>query len=316
MGNESLSIVQAIFANNWFKGKELAFALAVTMSVGRLGSTLNNLLMPVIAQETSLGWALTFGLVLIIMSYFWGLMLLQLENIAKKHEDQDSKEEIQENEKVDWSYVKDFPLSYWIINVNCVTIYISLFMFMNISNDFIMEKYSFSLTAASRLTSVIFMTTAVLCIVFGIITDKIGYRVSQIIYASFLLLSAHIIFLTASPCHQCYISLFPLMMIGVSFSIYTASLWTMLPIVIKEEYLGTAFGITLAIQNCGLGFGPNIVGILQSKHGYDSVFIFFIIVSAIGIISGLWLYFINLIKHDNLLQLPSSDVVMSSSTED
>ena len=70
MGNESLSIVQAIFANNWFKGKELAFALAVTMSVGRLGSTLNNLLMPVIAQETSLGWALTFGLVLIIMSYF------------------------------------------------------------------------------------------------------------------------------------------------------------------------------------------------------------------------------------------------------
>lgn len=62
MGNESLSIIQSVFANKWFKSKELAFALALGMSVGRLGSTSNNLIMPVLAESTSLGTALLFGL--------------------------------------------------------------------------------------------------------------------------------------------------------------------------------------------------------------------------------------------------------------
>lgn len=39
VGNESLCIVQNVFANRWFRGKELAFAMAISMSVGRLGST-------------------------------------------------------------------------------------------------------------------------------------------------------------------------------------------------------------------------------------------------------------------------------------
>ena len=65
MGNESLNIVQSVFANKWFKGKQLAFVLALGMSVGRMGSTSNNLLMPVIAEKLSLGSALFFGLSLI-----------------------------------------------------------------------------------------------------------------------------------------------------------------------------------------------------------------------------------------------------------
>lgn len=69
IGNESLSIVQSLFANLWFKGRELAFALAMGLSIGRLGSTSNNLLMPIIAENSSLGTALLFGLSLVFFSY-------------------------------------------------------------------------------------------------------------------------------------------------------------------------------------------------------------------------------------------------------
>lgn len=90
----------------------------------------------------------------------------------------------------------------------------------------------------------------------------------------------------------------------------------MIPIVIKEKYLGTAFGITLAIQNAGLGFGPNIVGLLQSVgHNYNAVLIFFMLVSSVGIFSGIVLYFVNRKDHDNLLQKPSREIARLQSTE-
>ena len=97
MGNESLAIIQSVFANRWFKGKELAFALALSMSIGRLGSTSNNFLMPVIASGAGLGTALLFGLGLIVMSYVLGVILLRLENNAQKSEPVVVREEAQEN---------------------------------------------------------------------------------------------------------------------------------------------------------------------------------------------------------------------------
>lgn len=311
MGNESMCIVQNVFANKWFKGKELAFALALGMSVGRLGSTTNNLLNPIIAEGTSLPIALFFGLGLILMSYTLGLVLLSFENKAKRDEQRYEIDEPQVvvSEQVDFSYVKDFPLSFWIITINCVCIYAALFPFNNISNDFFMTKYDFSLRVASRVTSTVFIIAAFSCSAFGIISDKVGYRVTFVICASSLLFLAHFLFLSMPSCHQCYEGLLPMVCIGISYSIYSAALWPMIPIVIKEEYLGTAFGITLAIQNAGLGFGPNIVGVLQSfDSSYNAVIIFFMTVSGIGIISGIVLYFVSKKSLQNILQLPTREV--------
>jgi MFS family permease len=172
-----------------------------------------------------------------------------------------------------------------------------------------MDKYDFSLKVASKLTSTIFIIAALSCSVFGLMSDKVGYRVTLVICASTLIFLSHFMFLSMPNCHQCYEGLLPMVCIGISYSIYSAALWPMIPIVIKEEYLGTAFGITLSIQNAGLGFGPNIVGLLTSMDSsYDMVLIFFMVVSGIGIVSGFALYFISKMNLQNILQLPSRDV--------
>mmetsp|Transcript_20872 Transcript_20872/g.23210 ORF Transcript_20872/g.23210 Transcript_20872/m.23210 type:complete len:166 (+) Transcript_20872:248-745(+) len=74
MGNESMGIVQSVIVNKWFKGRELAFVLALGLSVGRLGSTANNLLMPILAESTNLGTAIFFGLFLIFICYSFGII--------------------------------------------------------------------------------------------------------------------------------------------------------------------------------------------------------------------------------------------------
>jgi MFS family permease len=46
LGGESMSVAQSAIVSMWFKGKELAFALGINLSVSRLGSVLNSNTIP------------------------------------------------------------------------------------------------------------------------------------------------------------------------------------------------------------------------------------------------------------------------------
>ena len=68
----------------WFKGQELSLALGLNISVSRLGSVFNNYSMPPLSDATGLGFALTFGLILCVISLISGLFLTILEKKAQK----------------------------------------------------------------------------------------------------------------------------------------------------------------------------------------------------------------------------------------
>jgi MFS family permease len=51
LGGESLSVSQSAIVSKWFKGKELAFALAVNISVSRLGSVINGWVVPPVYES-------------------------------------------------------------------------------------------------------------------------------------------------------------------------------------------------------------------------------------------------------------------------
>ena len=46
LGGESMSVGQSAIVSKWFKGKELAFALGLNISVSRLGSVINGATVP------------------------------------------------------------------------------------------------------------------------------------------------------------------------------------------------------------------------------------------------------------------------------
>lgn len=46
MGGESMQVAQSSIISVWFKGKELAFALGLNLSVARLGSVINGIVVP------------------------------------------------------------------------------------------------------------------------------------------------------------------------------------------------------------------------------------------------------------------------------
>lgn len=59
-----------------------------------------------------------------------------------------------------------------------------------------------------------------------------------------------------------------MVLLGIAYTIYASSLWACIPYVVKPNALGTAFGITMAIQNIGLSFVPSIGNLIadNTKH--------------------------------------------------
>ena len=48
MGGESMQVAQSAIVSSWFKGKELAFAMGLNLSIGRLGSVINAAIIPAV----------------------------------------------------------------------------------------------------------------------------------------------------------------------------------------------------------------------------------------------------------------------------
>ena len=64
--------------SKWFKGKELALALALNISISRLASVVNGLVIPAVYNEThtqNLGLALIIGFFICVFSCVSGFIL-------------------------------------------------------------------------------------------------------------------------------------------------------------------------------------------------------------------------------------------------
>ena len=85
----------------------------------------------------------------------------------------------------------------------------------------------------------------------------------------------------------------PMIMIGMSFSLVPAALWPLIPIIIEERRLGTAFGLMILIQNIGLTIFPWLAGKVTDLSGgnYTNTMIMFASLGFVGLVFSLLLKF-------------------------
>ena len=131
---------------DWFKGKELAFAFGLNLSVARLGSVANNMISPALATSSSVVFALWFGVflcgaslgcVFIFSPIDKAMDVLIAKNksgeddgvttllLAGEEDDSDepSKPQSPEEEEAKLTDVKKFPFSFWILVISCLVVY-------------------------------------------------------------------------------------------------------------------------------------------------------------------------------------------------
>ena len=150
------------------------------------------------------------------------------------------------------------------------------------------------------------MISAVSSPFLGLLIDKIGKRALLICLSSFILIIGFLSSMMIPECNQCYTQVGPLVLTGIGYSIYAAAIWGSIPYVVAPNTVGTAFGITTAIQNIGLVIAPTIVGEIKDHtrlidHGFFWVNAFFLAINVVGLFLNMSLYYQDIYYHDGIL---------------
>jgi MFS family permease len=278
LGAESLIVAVTTAVAKWFRGKELSFAFGINLMISRFGSLL--------AQQSPswAGFAYNYWRNPLLISVGFGALCIVgatvywiLEVYAEK------KYQVGPagaTDKVVFSDIKGFGLSYWYIVALCVTFYSAIFPFETFAYQFFMDAHHVTREAGGDLVGMLTLFTMFGTPLFGLFVDRVGKRAMLMMLGSLLLIPVYLmmayihsasyvtVYLPSSADghfafvahHLPPILLLTMAMMGIAFSLIPAVMWPSVAYLVEQSKLGTAYGLMTMIQNIGLAGFNLIVG--------------------------------------------------------
>ncbi len=297
-GSEALVVAQSAILARWFKGKELALSFGIALTISRLGTLFSFNTEALIARYFGhYSAALWAAVILCVVSLgaagvYWILDLYGQRALAL--------EEAGADEKVKLADIVKFPRSFWYVAILCVTFYSAIFPFTALSTDFFHAKWGLPLTVgdtgsffaqvfknilhmfstAGGTTTIIIAASMFLAPFAGQLVDKVGRRASLMVVGSLLLIPS---FLVMGLTHAA--PRYPMMILGAAFVLVPAAMWPSVPLLVKKELVGSAYGLITMIQNLGLALFPLLNGALRdATKAYTASMIMFASLGLVGLI--------------------------------
>jgi nitrate/nitrite transporter NarK len=283
LGGESLCVAEMGLVSVWFKGKELALALALNMTVARLGSVVNDNLSPLWLRVYGLNAAVWFGVGLTVVCMIFVLCMIVLDKHATRKYGGHARDEGGEEKPFQMRDLLEFNLSFWLISISCLVAFGTVFPFNNVSQNFLMETYGFDQITAGAIQGIPFTISVIASPFVGAGIDRFGQRATLIaLSAAFLALThALMAFIDVTP----YVTL---SILGVSFAIFSSAMWPSVAYVVPENVVGSAYGIATSLENLGLFAFPLVVGsIRDASASYKYVEVFFSAIGLSGLLVGI-----------------------------
>ena len=286
----------------WFKGKEMALAMGVEMSIARLGvfavmwtsPLLANMFdQSVVAPVAFCTLLLLIGLICYIVFTFMDVKLdRELAASGETSETTDGEDEefhISDLGKILRSQM------FWLVALLCVLYYSGIFPFQRFAPNYIQETLGIDAEAAARLFSVFPILAMVLTPFLGAFLDYKGRGATMLIIGAVIMTLCHLGFAFLLPAvPQVWIAVTLILILGVSFSLVPAALWPSVPKIIDANILGSAYCLIFWIQNIGLCLVPLLIGeTLDITGGYRVPMIIFASFGVLAIFFGVWLKILN-----------------------
>jgi MFS family permease len=268
-GLETVCVMSSRTIVKWFKGYELALAMAINVGFGRLGSAGCNFFGIDIANgQVYTGLVFAASLVGLALIMFLVYLFMDVKYDQREKAVSGSVESIKE----DGFKLKDLvdlltDRSYIFITLLCVAFYAAVFPFIQYAPDLLVNKFGFTTAMPDlggmtlwqkmaaffhngpKVTSLIPLGTILFTPIFGSLVDKKGKAASLMILGSLLLIFAH---LSLSVFNNLILGYLGLVSLGVAFSLVPAAMWPSVAKIIAENRLGTAYATMFTIQNYGL----------------------------------------------------------------
>ncbi|MFP4083027.1 MAG: MFS transporter [Candidatus Aminicenantes bacterium] len=296
-GSEATLLVTNKVIARWFKGKELGFAYGLNITVMRLGTILALNTAAQIAKATGTWrWSVWTGTIVMFVCFIFFLIYLLMDR------DVDRLIEAGTEEKIEIRDIWKLRSAFWFISLLCVTFYSAIFPFTNHAPRFLQMKFGISAAKGGQYTSYIMFASMIFTPLLGLLVDKIGRRGKIMIFGSLLIVPAHLL-LGLTYLHPAI----SFIILGISFSLVPAAMWPAVPILVKERFLGSAFGIIAWIQMFGLFLFPWLAGKVVDASGgdYTNMELMFASLGFFGLVFSLLLLGADR-KHHLGLELPTS----------
>jgi MFS family permease len=296
LGAESMIVAITTIVARWFKGKELSFAFGLNLTVARLGSFLA-LNSPTWGKGLYDYWQsplwITVGagiFSVICIAVYYGIDLYASKNLnIRKEGSQD---------KIEFREIFRFGASFWYITAICVTFYSAMFPFQTFAIKFFQEAHGTTREVGGNLSSILTLAAMIFTPLFGLLADKIGKRSYLMMFGSLLIIPVYLMmaykvgrpdilgagdyinitieFFDINAAIPIYL-LLPMSIMGIAFSLVPAVMWPSVALIVKEEKLGTAYGLMTMVQNIGLAGFNLLIGFAndisaagpQNPEGYN-----------------------------------------------
>ena len=262
----------------WFRGKELAFAMGINLTIARFGQ---------IAADNSPTWmraAYSNWRDPLIIGAFLGLTCL-LGAVAywileSRAEARYSLGEAGGTDKLVLADIFKFNRSFWFITALCVAFYSIIFPFRSFAIKFFIEAHAMTREAGGFQNSFLPLAAMVATPLIGLLTDKIGRRATLMLFGSLLLLPVFLMmgYLPSTPAVSLWVPfmgtfvmpayvLIAVILLGIAFSLIPAIMWPSVAYIVPQNRLGSAYALMFLLQQGGIAGLVWLAGVSNDYAG-------------------------------------------------
>ncbi|MEP5764033.1 MAG: MFS transporter [Halieaceae bacterium] len=292
IGAETMLVAATVAIGLWFSRAGVAFAMALSLSVARLGSYVADV-SPVWASAAyDQGWQapLIIAAVLAAVSLLAAVIYWYVDKVYAPPLPQTA----DDTQRVQWRDVLLFNRSFWYILGLTVLFYAVIFPFRStFAIKYFQHAHDLELASAATINSYVFLAAVFATPLFGWISDRYGHRATMMVFGS-LLLPLSFVGLGISS-WGLWVST---VLLGISFSLIPAVLWPSVVKLVAAERLGTAYGLLFMLQNLGMAAANIFAGWLNDINdagaanpaGYAPMLTFFAVLAVLACVFSLALW--------------------------
>jgi MFS family permease len=262
VGTEAGGITVSKSIVKWFKGKEMALAMGMQMSIARLGTAVALGIALPMAKTYSYSSPVLLAFVFMLIAFTAFIIYTFMDRKL----DASIAESTKGNVKEDAFELKDILFiiknkGFWYIAILCVLFYSAVFPFLFYATDLMINKYHVNPNLAGAIPALLPFGTIFLTPLFGTVYDKKGKGATIMIIGSIILILVHSV-LAIPFLNTWWLAAAMVIVLGIGFSLVPAAMWPSVPKIIPEKQLGTAYAVIFWIQNIGLWAIPLLLGVV------------------------------------------------------
>ncbi len=293
IGAETFGIATLAALAQYFVGGQVAFAMGLALSIGRLGSFSSDMSPTWFAHAYAHGWQppLLIATAMAGASFAGALLYAWMDRrIAAADKGPMEKQ----GQPFVWRDLLHFGRAYWFLLALCVLWYSVILAFRStFSIKYFQHAHGLDLAAAGAMNSYVFLAAVFATPAFGWLCDRAGR------YAPFLAFGAVLLPVAIATMALSSASLWiSTALIGISFSLVPAVMWPLASRLVSPQRFGTAIGLMWVAQNAGIAGANLVAGWLndragasaQNPAGYEPMMLFFGLASVAGAVAALTLW--------------------------